>query len=227
MFKSLGHYPWRDDYPNGMADLQALTRKIRQAGMIAGFHIQHPKASLNDPYVTPVPDHRLNLLRTFTLAASLDEKATTITVEESPDGCDLLTAVMDNKRQILKIGRSWSSTRSTPHSRPTSSPGASAGCSTLARRRTRWVTSSGCWISTGRPPCVSISGRASSGNMRSGSARSRKKPDSGSFPTTARKTCTLPGGSGFPCLSTRYTSACARRREPGHPGLGVLVRRQR
>lgn len=104
MFKSLGHYPWRDDYPNGMADLQAITRKIRQAGMTAGFHIQHPKASLNDAYVTPVPDHRLNLLRMFTLAAPLEEKATTITVEESPEGCDLLTAVMYNKGQILKIG---------------------------------------------------------------------------------------------------------------------------
>jgi len=105
MFKSLGHYPWRDEYANGMADLQAITHKIREAGMIAGFHIQHPKASLNDPYVTPVPDHRLNLLRMFTLAAPLEEKATTITVEESPEGCDLMTAVMHDKGQILKIGQ--------------------------------------------------------------------------------------------------------------------------
>ena len=105
MFKSLGHYPWRDDYPGGMADLQTITRKIRDAGMIAGFHIQHPKTSLNDPYVSPVPDHRLNLLRTFTLTAPLDEKAPTITVEESPEGCDLMTAVMHDKGQILKIGQ--------------------------------------------------------------------------------------------------------------------------
>lgn len=105
MFKSLGHYPWSDSYPGGMADLQAMTRKIRQAGMIAGFHIQHPKASLNDLYVTPVPDHRLNLLRMFTLAAPLEEKATTITVEERPEGCDLMTAVMHNKGQILKVGQ--------------------------------------------------------------------------------------------------------------------------
>ena len=105
MFKSLGHYPWRDDYPGGMADLQMITHKIREAGMMAGFHIQHPKACLNDPYVTPVPDHRLHLLRMFTLAAPLEEKATTITVEESPEGCDLMTAVMYNKGQILKIGQ--------------------------------------------------------------------------------------------------------------------------
>jgi hypothetical protein len=105
IFKTLGHYPWRDEYPNGMADLQTITRKIKDAGMIAGFHIQHPKASLSDLYVSPVPDHRLNLLRIFTLATPLEEKSTTITVEENPQGCDLMTAVMYNKGQILKIGQ--------------------------------------------------------------------------------------------------------------------------
>jgi hypothetical protein len=104
IFKSLGHYPWRDEYPNGMADLRAIVRKIKEAGMMAGFHIQHPKASINDLYVSPVPDHRLNLVRTFTLAAPLSKDAATITVEESPEGCDLLTAVMWEKKQVLKIG---------------------------------------------------------------------------------------------------------------------------
>jgi hypothetical protein len=40
----------------------------------------------------------------FTLAAPLVEQSSTITVEESPEGCDLLTAVMWNRKQILKIG---------------------------------------------------------------------------------------------------------------------------
>jgi len=99
IFASLGHYPWRPEYPNGMADLQTIVRKIKEAGMIAGFHMQHPKASLNDLYVTPVPDHRLNLLRMFTLAEPIDERSATITVEENPEGCTL----WDEKR-ILKIG---------------------------------------------------------------------------------------------------------------------------
>ncbi|MEN8231000.1 MAG: hypothetical protein ABFS38_22790, partial [Bacteroidota bacterium] len=33
---SMGHFPWRPEYPNGMADLQEITRKIEAAGMIAG-----------------------------------------------------------------------------------------------------------------------------------------------------------------------------------------------
>lgn len=104
IFKTLGHYPWRDEYPNGMDDLKTITRKIKEAGMIAGFHIQHSKVSINDVYVSPVPDHRLNLIRTFTLAAPLDKEATTITVEENPEGSDLMTAVMWEKKKVLKIG---------------------------------------------------------------------------------------------------------------------------
>ncbi|MBI4623989.1 MAG: hypothetical protein HY736_12335 [Verrucomicrobia bacterium] len=104
IFQTLGHYPWRPEFPNGMADLKTITRKIADAGMIPGFHMQHSKASITDLYVSPVPDHRLNLLRMFTLAAPLDKEATTVTVEENPEGCDLMTAVMWNKKQVLKIG---------------------------------------------------------------------------------------------------------------------------
>jgi hypothetical protein len=104
IFKTLGHYPWRPEYPNGMSDLKTIVHKINEAGMIAGFHFQYNKASLNDIYVSPVPDHRLNLLRLFTLAAPIDKKSTTITVEENPEGCDLMTNVVWDKKQILKIG---------------------------------------------------------------------------------------------------------------------------
>ena len=38
--KACGHYEWRDEYPRGMADLQEITRKITDAGMIPGIHIQ-------------------------------------------------------------------------------------------------------------------------------------------------------------------------------------------
>ena len=50
---STGHFPWNSKYPNGMADLQTVTRKIKEAGMIPGFHIHYNKASKNDLYVTP------------------------------------------------------------------------------------------------------------------------------------------------------------------------------
>ena len=98
-FSKMGHFPWRSEFPNGMADLKLITDKIKEAGIIPGFHIHYNKAQKDDLYVSPKPDPRLNLRRIFTLAASLDEKATTITVEESPGGC-----TMEENRRFLKIG---------------------------------------------------------------------------------------------------------------------------
>jgi len=96
---SMGHFPWRTEYPNGLEDLKVITEKIREAGMIPGFHIHYCKAQINDPYVTPVPDNRLNLRRVFTLAKDLEKAETTITVEDNPAGITL-----EDNRRILKVG---------------------------------------------------------------------------------------------------------------------------
>ncbi|HBL75543.1 MAG TPA: hypothetical protein DD458_09975 [Prolixibacteraceae bacterium] len=96
---SIGHFPWRPEYPNGKKDLQMIVRKINDAGMIAGAHFWYNKAMKKDLYVSPVPDYRLNLSRAFTLASPLDKESTTVFVEENPTGCTL-----DNERRILKIG---------------------------------------------------------------------------------------------------------------------------
>lgn len=96
---SMGHFPWRSTFPNGMADLQTITRKIKEAGMIPGFHIHYNKAAKDDPYVSPVPDARLNLVRMFTLRDSIDSNSTVIPVEENPENCTL-----EEGRRFLKIG---------------------------------------------------------------------------------------------------------------------------
>ncbi len=96
---TVGHFPWRPEYPNGMKDLQLVVRKINEAGMIAGAHFWYNKAMKKDLYVSPVPDYRLNLSRAFTLASPLDKESTTVVVEEDPSGCTL-----DDERRILKIG---------------------------------------------------------------------------------------------------------------------------
>jgi hypothetical protein len=96
---TMGHFLWSPEYPNGMEDLKEVTRKIKEAGILPGFHIHYNKASINDPYVTPVPDPRLNLRRVFTLREDLSRNATTVVVEENPEGCTL-----EDGRRILKIG---------------------------------------------------------------------------------------------------------------------------
>lgn len=96
---AMGHFPWNNKYPNGIEDLKTITRKIKKAGMIPGFHIHYNKAAKNDLYVSPIPDSRLNLVRMFTLSDSISEISETIGVEENPEGC-----VMENDRRFLKIG---------------------------------------------------------------------------------------------------------------------------
>ncbi len=97
---SIGHFAWNDAYPNGMKDLQTVVRKIKDAGLIAGAHFWYNKAMKTDPYVTPVPDYRLNLRKIFTLASPLNDTETTVEVEENPAGC-----TMDDERRILKTGK--------------------------------------------------------------------------------------------------------------------------
>lgn len=96
---SMGHFPWRSEYPNGMEDLKEITGKIEEAGMITGFHIHYCKAQKNDAYVTPVPDPRLNLRQVFTLREDLDKAHTSIIIEENPEGITL-----EEGRRLLKVG---------------------------------------------------------------------------------------------------------------------------
>ena len=96
---TIGHFPWKPEYPNGMKDLQLVVQKIKDAGMTVGAHFWFNKAMKKDSYVTPLPDYRLNLSRSFTLAAILDKTSTDVVVEENPEG-----SMMDNERRILKIG---------------------------------------------------------------------------------------------------------------------------
>ncbi|ULB34634.1 MULTISPECIES: alpha-amylase family protein [Proteiniphilum] len=96
---SMGHFPWKFQYPGGMKDLQEIVKKIEDAGMIAGLHLHYNKAGINDSYVTPIPDSRLNVRNVFTLSKNVNRSDTVITVEENPDGTTL-----EDGRRYLKIG---------------------------------------------------------------------------------------------------------------------------
>jgi hypothetical protein len=96
----IGDYDaFRPEYPNGKADLRAMLARIKQAGITPGCHFLHSHLGRESRYVTPVPDHRLNLLRIFTLARPLGPADTTVFVEQNP-----LHATMEAKRRVLKIG---------------------------------------------------------------------------------------------------------------------------
>jgi hypothetical protein len=80
-YRLLGDYEWNPAvYPNGKEDLRGLLNKIKDAGIIPGFHFLHSFIGLDSKYVSPVPDPRMNLVQLFTLASPLNKNDTTIHV---------------------------------------------------------------------------------------------------------------------------------------------------
>ena len=99
-YRKLGDYDWRrPEFPDGAADLKKMLDRIKEAGLVPGFHFLHSHIGRDSRYITPVPDHRLNLLRTFTLAAPLGKTDTIVYTEENPEGI-----TMTDDRRVLKIG---------------------------------------------------------------------------------------------------------------------------
>ncbi len=99
-YRNLGNYDWRlSDYPNGLEDLKKMLNKIKEAGVVPGFHFLHSHIGRDSRYITPIPDHRLNLLKIFTLARPLGKNDTLVYVEQNPSN-----ATMADDRRVLKIG---------------------------------------------------------------------------------------------------------------------------
>lgn len=86
-------------YPNGKEDLRKMLDKIKAAGISPGAHFLHSHIGRDSEYVTPVPDHRLNLVKTFTLSEDLGKSDTIVYVEQNPEG-----TVMAEGCRVLKVG---------------------------------------------------------------------------------------------------------------------------
>jgi len=97
-FHTLGNYEFRDEYPEGVESLRKMLRKIKEAGIIPGFHFLHTHIGVRSRYVTPVADHRLNLTTRFTLARPLSATDTTVYVEQNPED-----SVMCEPCRVLKF----------------------------------------------------------------------------------------------------------------------------
>lgn len=98
-YDSCGDYDYNEHYPNGAADVKKVLDKIHAAGITPGMHFLQTHIGFKTRYVTPEADSRLALKERFTLAKALDEKDTTVYVEQSPEGC-----IMADKTRILKFG---------------------------------------------------------------------------------------------------------------------------
>lgn len=86
-------------YPKGKDDLKIMLDKIKAEGIIPGVHFLHSHIGRNSQYMTPIPDYRLNLVKTFNLSKNLGIDDTTVYVEQNPEG-----SVMAEGCRVLKVG---------------------------------------------------------------------------------------------------------------------------
>jgi len=98
-YAGIGAYTLRSEYVNGYASLKEMLDKIKAAGITPGLHILQTFIGFKSPYVTPVADHRLNLVRHFTLARPLGTDAGDVYVEENP-----AASPTNEHSRILKFG---------------------------------------------------------------------------------------------------------------------------
>lgn len=99
-YRLIGNYDvFKAQYPNGKADLKAMLARIKAAGITPGCHFLHSHIGRDSKYVTPIPDHRLNLTRVFTLARPLGDNDIEIFVEQNP-----VHSTMAEGRRVLKLG---------------------------------------------------------------------------------------------------------------------------
>jgi len=95
-----GNYDIRKDlYPKGREDLEKLLAKIKSEGIATGLHFLHSHIGRDSRYVTPIPDHRLNLLKHFTISKPLAANDTEIFVEQNPKN-----STMADGMRVLKVG---------------------------------------------------------------------------------------------------------------------------
>ena len=82
-----GDYDYLPEYPEKEKSLKEMLDKIKAAGITPGFHFLQTFIGLESRYITPVADHRLNLIKHLTLSRPLSCDDTTIYVEENPFEC--------------------------------------------------------------------------------------------------------------------------------------------
>ena len=91
-------------YPNGLDGVRAVVDKLHAAGLVAGLHTYAFFVSKQSPWVTPVPDPRLAVAHTFTLAGALDAAATTVPVLEDTAAISTVTGFQIRNSVTLHIG---------------------------------------------------------------------------------------------------------------------------
>ncbi len=113
-YSIIGNYEIdKNIFPGGKAELKKMLDKIKATGITPGVHFLHSHIGRKSSYVTPVPDYRLNITKTFSLSQELGKKDTVVYVEQNPEG-----SVMADGCRVLRAGTELISYESFTAERP-------------------------------------------------------------------------------------------------------------
>lgn len=93
----------KEIYPEGRDSLKAAVNVIHEARMAAGLHTYAFFIAKDSPWVTPVPDARLDADASFTLAGDMSEDTDTVFVAESTESMSTVTGFQIRNSVTLQI----------------------------------------------------------------------------------------------------------------------------
>ncbi len=93
----------REVYPRGRESLKAVVDAIHKAGLAAGLHTYAFFVAKDTPWVTPVPDPRLDKDATFTLSGDLEEVGASVAVDESTETMSEVTGFQVRNSATLQV----------------------------------------------------------------------------------------------------------------------------
>lgn len=103
--RGTGHYEVdRERFPGGLDGLRQTIDRFHGAGFGVGLHFLGPSVYPPDPYITPVPEHRLVTGPSTTLAADIDAKASFLPTVAPPSAFPAADGGYEGDGSVLRVG---------------------------------------------------------------------------------------------------------------------------
>ncbi len=99
-YEYCGDYDFKEEFPNGLADIRTMLGKVHAAGILPGFHFLQTHIGLKSRYMTPEADHRVLHRQMLTLAKPVSETDSEIFTDQFCFDPDL-----PQDCRLLRIGR--------------------------------------------------------------------------------------------------------------------------
>ncbi len=95
-----GDFDFKEDFPNGLADVRRMLDKVYAAGILPGFHFLQTHIGMKSRYMTPEADHRILHRQMLTLSKPVSASDTEIYTDQFCFDSDL-----PQNCRLLRIGR--------------------------------------------------------------------------------------------------------------------------